>query len=284
MRMLMVVPMMAVLSPIICPTALKDIRLLFQPQYHAVLWQTLGCGVLMFVYVACFYISLGLIPAGISTTLFFVYPVFTVLFSWKLTGDRPTRFRWLVMAIILLGSALAMPHSSAVVADAGVTLGVVTAIGAGMIYALYTVIAQKCFAVIPPLPFTWISFAMTLLLSSLCLLFWQTHPEPIPWTPLWIGGLLSGVISFTGHALTNVGIQMVGASTAAIVSSTSPALTTLLAWSSIGEALNLVQLFGILIVTLGIVLLSGERRFRERPDPWGDGGAEQPRRFPGDSR
>ncbi|MEH2230997.1 MAG: EamA family transporter [Nostoc sp.] len=51
---------------------------------------------------------------------------------------------------------------------------------------------------------------------------------------------------------------MVGASTASIIGSSSPALTALVAWITINETLNVIQSIGIGVVTLGIALLSAE--------------------------
>ncbi|MEH1957697.1 DMT family transporter [Nostoc sp.] len=258
MRMLLVVPLMASLSFKLYPSAWTELQDLFTRKRRDVLIQALGCGVLMFVYIASLYIAIGLIPTGIALTLFFTYPVFTALLSWRFFGDRPTLFRWLVMAIILVGSALTIPQSSATYSSHTIVIGIFASFGAGIVYAFYGIIAQKCLEKFHPIPFTWISFASTLLLSGVSLLFWPGKSGQLDWTPLWIGSIFSGLVSFLGHTLNNVGIQMVGASTASIIGSSSPALTALVAWITINETLNVIQSVGIGIVTLGIALLSAE--------------------------
>ncbi|MBD0385402.1 MAG: transporter, partial [Nostoc sp. C3-bin3] len=77
MRMLLVVPLMASLAFKLYPSGGKEFRELFSRDRTDVLLQALGCGVLMFVYIALLYIGIGLIPTGIAMTLFFTYPVFT---------------------------------------------------------------------------------------------------------------------------------------------------------------------------------------------------------------
>ncbi|MEJ6487675.1 DMT family transporter [Nostoc punctiforme UO1] len=258
MRMLLVVPLMASLSFKVYPSAWTELQYLFTRNGKDVLIQALGCGVLMFVYIASLYIAIGLIPTGIALTLFFTYPVFTTLLSWRFFGDRPTLFRWLVMAIILVGSALTIPQSSATYSSHTIAIGILASFGAGIVYAFYCIIAQKCLEKFHPIPFTWISFASTLLLSGVSLLFWPAKSGQLDWTPLWICSIFSGLVSFLGHTLNNVGIRMVGASTASIIGSSSPALTALVAWISINETLNLIQSVGIGVVTLGIALLSAE--------------------------
>ncbi|WZF18386.1 DMT family transporter [Nostoc sp. UHCC 0302] len=258
MRMLLVVPLMAALSFKLYPSALKEFQGLFTQKRSYVLLQALGCGVLMFVYVASLYIAIGLIPTGIALTLFFTYPVFTALLAWKFFGDRPTRFRWLVMGIILVGGALTIPQSSASYSSHSIAIGIFASLIAGIVYAFYNVIAQKCLENFHPVPFTWISFASTLLLSGVSLLFFSPKSAQLDWTPLWIGSIFSGLVSFIGHTLNNLGIRMIGATTASIIGSSSPAMTALVAWVTISETLNLIQNLGIGIVTFGIALLSGE--------------------------
>ncbi|AUT02124.1 transporter [Nostoc sp. CENA543] len=259
MRMLLVVPLMALVAFKLYPSALTELRDLFSRERRDILFQAFGCGILMFVYIALLYVAIGLIPTGIALTLFFTYPIFTALLSWKFFGDRPTWLCWLVMAIILIGSVLTVPQSSTTYSNQSINIGIITSVSSGIVYAFYNIIAQKCLTRFHPVPFTWISFASTLILSGVCLLFWPSPGTQLDWTPLWIGSIFSGLVSFIGHTMNNAGIRMIGATTASIIGSSSPALTALVAWLTISEALNATQNVGIGIVTFGIALLSGEK-------------------------
>ena len=259
MRMLLVVPLMAFLAPKLYPPTWKDIGQLRNVEQRTLLLQSVGGGFLMYLYLVLLYISIGLIPTGIAMTLFFTYPVFTALFSWQLFGSRPTRFRWSVMGLVLLGSFLTMPHSHTT-ADGNSSIGIITGITSGIAYALYTVIAQKSFETLHPVPFTWISFATTLVLSSASLLILNVHDAQLAWVPLWIGGLFSAIATFVGHLLNNFGIRLIGATSASMIGASNPALTVILAWLTIQETLNGLQLVGVVIVTLSVALLSREHR------------------------
>lgn len=262
MRMLVVVPLMALLATQIYPATWKDIAQLTQirnSEHRQLLLQSLGCGVLMFLYLALIYISIGTIPTGIAITLFFTYPVFTAMFSWQLFGDRPTPLRWLVIGLVLIGSFLTMPHAN-MVSDRSSLIGVVTGIASGITYAFYTVFAQKSFEKIHPVPFTWLSFATALGLSGVSLLLLPIHDAQIAWTPMWIGAMLSAIATFGGHLLNNFGIRLIGATSASVVATSNPALTVILAWFAIQETLNNLQIFGVVVVTLSVGLLSRELR------------------------
>ena len=258
MRMLIGVPLMAALAPRFYAPIWQDIAQLRQPQQRPVLGQAMICGCLMFFYLMLLYVSIGMIPTGIALTLFFTYPAFTALLAWKWFGKRPTLFHWIVMTLILLGSFLTMPQAE--FSQGGNHLiGIVCGITSGVAYAFYTVIAQKSFEQLHPMPFTWISFATTLALSAGSLLIWHLQDPQIPWTPLWIGGFLSALVTFSGHLINNFGIRLIGASTAAMIGATNPALTVVLAWLTIQETLNGLQILGVSIVTCSVALLSLQR-------------------------
>jgi drug/metabolite transporter (DMT)-like permease len=257
MRMLLVVPLMAFLAAKLYPSTWKDIGHLRDVEQRKLLLQAIGSGFLMFLYLALLYLSVGMIPTGIAMTLFFTYPVFTALFSWRLFGDRPTSLRWIVMGLVFLGSSLTLPHLNTTTNGSSL-IGITTGIASGITYALYTVVAQKSFEKLHPVPFTWLSFATALVLSGVSVLFWQVHDAQLSWTPLWIGGLLSAIFTFAGHLLNNFGIRLIGAASASMIGASNPALTVILAWLAIQETLNGLQIVGVVIVTLSVALLSRE--------------------------
>lgn len=259
MRMLLVVPLMAFLAPKLYSSTWKDIGQLWNLEQRSLLMQAVGCGVLMFLYLALLYICIGMIPAGIALTLFFTYPVFTALLSWRLFGEAPTLLGWSVMGLVLLGSGLTMPYTNTMTSSDSL-IGITTGIASGITYAFYTVFAQKSFQKLHPVPFTWLSFATTLVLSGASLLLWDVHEAQLPWLPLWIGGLLSAIFTFAGHLMNNYGIRLIGATSASMIGVSNPALTVVLAWLIIQETLTSLQVAGVAIVTLSVVLLSREHR------------------------
>ena len=208
MRMVLVVPLMASFATKLYPLTWQDIRELGNNQAYPILGRSLLGGVLMFLYLALLYVSIGLIATGIALTLFFGYPIFTSLFSWIFLGIPPTKFRWMIMVVVLVGTFLTIPYTQTTSDDYN-GIGVIFGLASGVAYALYTVNAQKSFETIHPVPFTWISFATTLGLSSISLLIWQGDNADLNWTPMWVGGLLSAIVTLSGHLMFNYGIKSV---------------------------------------------------------------------------
>lgn len=253
MRMAVGVPLMAVLLPPVYPPLWSDLRRLRSADYRRELYLALVGGVLMFSYLALLYVSVGRIAAGIALTLFFTFPVYTALLDWYWFGHRPSLSRWAILALILLGSALTIPMTGAAIAS---WVGVVFGLASGVVYAFYTVAAQKAFETFHPVPFTGISFAVTLVLSAVSLLLWPGDLAGLLWPALWVGGLLSAIATLTGHVLNNLGIRSVGATAASMLGAANPALTAVLAWGILQEQLSLVQGLGVLLVTVSVGLLS----------------------------
>lgn len=254
MRMAIGVPLMAILLPRMHPTTWSDIGALGKSDQLPQLKLALAGGLLMFLYLALLYVSIGQIAAGIALTLFFTFPVFTALFSWIWFRTPPSRFQWGIMILILLGSWLTLPHQDS--GTIGSWLGVLFGLASGVAYALYTVVAQKSFEQFHPVPFTWISFTTTLVLSILSLLVWHGQMSDLPWTALWIGGLFSAISTFAGHILNNLGIRIIGATAAAMLGSANPAFTTLFAWIALQENLARIQVAGVAVVVVSVAALS----------------------------
>lgn len=255
LRMVLAVPLMGLFSLRLYPKIWQDLGQLRQPSQQRARFHALAGGGLMFAYLALLYVSIGLIPTGIALTLFFTFPVFTALLSWRLFGYRPTVTRWGIMAVILVGSALTVPQAQWT--GEGNYWGILFGIGAGIAYALYTVNAQKSFDYLHPVPYTWVSFAMTLALSALCLLIWpRSEMSSLAWGPIWLWSLVSGLVTFAGHVLYNSGIRQIGATSAAMIGAANPALTVVLAWLAIQEVLQGIQIIGVGMVTLSVASLS----------------------------
>lgn len=253
MRMTWVVPLMALLAPRLYPATWPELRQLRQPHHRPLLVQAIAAGSFMFLYLALLYIAIGLIPTGVALTLFFTYPVFTALLSWRLFGSLPTRLGWGVMGLVFVGSLLTLSPPTATL-DPSYVFGIVTGLGSGVAYAGYTVLAQKSFSSLHPVPFTWLSFAITWLWSAVSWGLWAQPGESLPWRELWVGAALSAIATASGHLLNNYGVQMIGATSAAMVAAANPAFTVVLAWITLQETLTVIQVAGVLLVTGSIVV------------------------------
>lgn len=82
------------------------------------------------------------------------------------------------------------------------------------------------------------------------------HLGGLFWSGIWLG-----LLTLISYVLNNFAIRYAGASLASIIGATGPVMTALFGFFLIGEQLAGNQIFGMLVVTAGVVALSLERMF-----------------------
>ena len=266
MRLIVVVVLMPILATFLYPSVWKDIRRLFQSGDRALWSKVLGSAFFLFLSQVLIYLAIGNIPAGIAITIFFIYPIVTVLGSWILFGSRPSRVGLLAIVGITAGLILAGWPSFAAPAPGGgnVGVGVTAALASGITFAGYVLLTQMAAGKLHPIPFSLINFAAIFVFSSLSL--WVPLSENFApkidqnvWPGLIVGGVVLGVLTLFSYLLNNFAIRFAGAALASVIGTLGPALTALFGFIIINEKLQPVAIFGMLVVTLSVGAMSVER-------------------------
>lgn len=268
LRMLVVVPAMALLAQILYPTTWSELRRFFRTGTSASYLKVVACGFFLFASSALIYTALGLLSPGVALTLFFIFPIVTVLLSWLMFGERPSKVRTLTSLAVFLGVVLIASPAS----DTGAGLdawGVTTAFGAGVTFALHVLLIQACTRELHPVPFSVINFAIIFGFSALSLVLplpgVSIIIEPGMWPNLLVSSLVLGALTLLAYLANNIGISYIGAARAAIFGATGPALTSLLSWIVIGRPLFGLQILGMLVVTGGVMGQNLERFYQQKP-------------------
>ncbi|PSB24913.1 EamA family transporter [Stenomitos frigidus ULC18] len=265
LRMLVVLPLMVPVAMFLYPPVWRDLKKFLTAPDRRPLFNVVGSGMFLFLSQVLIYIAIGQIGAGPAVTILFMYPIVTVPLAWFLFGDRPTRLRWLVMFTILLGVIFtALPG----ITSAGSNMsggGAFIAIASGIAFAFYLVCMQLGFKKLHPIPVTLIQFSTIFVLSSVILTFFPpTDVQVDQPAGFVVGGILLGGLTLIGYLTNNFGVRYMGAALASIVASSGPVVTALLAFLLINNPLQWIQVFGILLVTLGVGALSFERMKHQR--------------------
>ncbi|XHX76422.1 MAG: EamA family transporter [Stenomitos frigidus ULC029] len=266
LRMLVVLPLMVPVAMVLYPPVWRDLKKFLSMPDRRPLFTVIGSGVFLFLSQVFIYMAIGKIGAGPAVTILFMYPIVTVPLAWFLFGDRPTRLRWIVMFTILLGvifTALPGLTSTSGNVSGG---GALTAIVSGITFAFYLVCMQLGFKKLHPIPVTLIQFSTIFVLSSVLLILRPNSVVVQVDNPqgFLLGGMILGALTLVGYLTNNFGVRYMGAALASIVASSGPVVTALLAFVLINNPLQQVQLFGILLVTLGVGALSFERMKNQR--------------------
>lgn len=264
LRMLVIVPMMAVMITFLYPAVWRDIKKFLQSKDYSLFINVLSSGFFLFLSQVLIYLALGIIAPGVAIAIFFIYPIFTMLLTWLLFGVRPSRFGNLLMFSVLIGFVLlTLAGGSAKFSGVGAS----AATGSAISFALYVLLTQTSGRNLHPIPLSWIHFVVILVFSSISLIAplpeaWHFKVVPNLLPGLLIGSLVLGGTTLVSYLVNNIGIKMIDAARASVLGAIVPALTAILALVIIQSTMEIEQTLGMLLVTLGVAALSFERMRR----------------------
>jgi drug/metabolite transporter (DMT)-like permease len=202
------------------------------------------------------YLAIGKIGPGAAVATLFIYPVGVLLLNLLLFAERLTLNRIGILLAILLGAGLTVYPLLA-----AQSAGILGALLAALAFTFYLTSMQLTARKLHPVPVSLMQFASMFVLSSLSLILLGIKGS-VNWSGLLVGGAILGCLTVGSYALNHFGIRAIGAARSSIIAASTPALTALLAFFLVPGALttlNIVQIVGILIVTLGGTALGLER-------------------------
>lgn len=192
-----------------------------------------------------------------------MYPAATTVFAFWLLGERLPLRGYLVIAAMMAGIIIMSGQGLRLEFVFGDLLLLLTLPMMGLCDAW----ARRS---LTSLSAEWVAFGRfffgTLTLLALCLISGNQLDWPQQEAWLWI--LLSGVSIGLGIILLYRGMALKGASIAAGLIGLSPVITLLLEWLFLGGRFTVVELFGMLVVMMGGILLG--RRYFQETDPGRD--------------
>lgn len=208
----------------------------------------IGLAIIAFalIGVTLFYaaLSLAIAAGGISLAFILLYtaPVFVLLLSWPLLGERPQLRQWLLVAVSVTGVALVAAAAGAGVQVGGVALA--WGLLAGLSYASYYLLGKWLLRSVPPAQL----FAWMLPLGALGLLPLVTFTGGKTVT-MWGTLLLLGLLcTYLAYWLYSLGLQLLAASRAVLVATVEPVAAALWAALFFGERLGGWGWLGALLV------------------------------------
>ena len=274
LRLLVVVPLMLLLSPILHPPIWQELENLFtslranatpiQQKSKQALFLSIISGCLLFLSQVLIYIAIGEVTTGMAIALFFIYPVMSVFLSWFLFQERPNVLIIGAMAAIFCGELLILANQSIGVNNT--SLGSITAIFSGVAFAMYVILTRICATKLKlhPVSLTLINFTTMLLLSFICLII------PLPSNlalainssnglELVLSAFILGVLTLCGYLFNNFGIRKLGSPYSSLIGATVPILTVIFAGIMLQESLDIVQVIGVILVTIGTASITWKK-------------------------
>lgn len=228
-------------------------------------------GVVLAVFNVLWTLAVTLIGAAVATVLVYSSAAFTAILGFLFLKERVGLKKVIAVLLCLMGCTLV---SDAIRPEAWQTnpVGLISGLFSGFLYALYSLMGRRgSQKKLNPWTILFYSFLFAaVILFGLNLLPGQFIPgtadQPSDFFLLgqaWRGWLLLGVLAagptLLGFGLYNVSLGLLPSSTANLILTLEPVLTTLIAFFLLGERLTTIQIIGSGLVVGALILL----RFRK---------------------
>lgn len=221
-------------------------------------WRCIALGVCMAAFQVTYFTAVT--RAGIAITALVAIcsaPIMIAMLAAVLLGERATPRLMLILALGVVGTALLVAPGAGVAGPRPLS-GVMLALGAGLAYALYVVIAKAAVARTPPLPLAALTFGVAAVVLAPAFALPGAGRQLVLG---WPGLVYLGAVTTAGaYALYTVGLRGVSASAAGVASLLEPLTATLLGVILFGERLGVAGWAGAALLLGALVLLAGGER------------------------
>jgi drug/metabolite transporter (DMT)-like permease len=226
--------------------------------------QLVGMGAIGYVGQAfSYFTALKYASAGLVALLLYLYPLFVAILSAILLRQRITGIKRLALGLALAGTALTVGP------EGGQLLGILLAISAAAIYSVYIIVGTQVMKQVSAVQSSTVIFAAAGAMSGFLMAARGPH---LPATGAGWGVIGSTVLIATVLPVVTflAGLERIGPTNAAMLSTLEPAVTVLLAALLLGETLKPVTLLGGGLILVAVVLLTHSELRRPEPMPAGD--------------
>jgi drug/metabolite transporter (DMT)-like permease len=241
-------------------------------------------GLMLAIFNSLWTLSVALNGAGISTVLVYCSAAFTALLGWWLLKERLGWAKLVAVAASLGGCVLVSGAYDLSAWNANL-LGILTGLLSGLWYAIYSLMGRS--ASQRGLN-SWTTVLYTFGFAAFFLLGFNllpgvvgsipgaaAHPADLMWLGTSMAGwgillMLAAGPTLAGFGLYNVSLSLLPSSVANLILTLEPAFTALIAYFTLAERFNAIQLSGGLMILAGVVFLrvyEGRRVRKVRPEP-----------------
>ena len=221
------------------------------------LWMFLGTGICSLVFFnICSFYTIAHTTMAVASMLLYTAPCMVMLMAALFFKERLTAGKLISVAVAILGCVLITDLSDASLSP----WLVLTGLGAGFGYALYSIFSVPALKKYSPITIT----VYTFIVAGLALL-----PIAKPWemvsdiqTPQAVWGVLGlGLLStLAPYLLYTKGLQYTEAGRASVMAFSEPLCATLAGILIFGERLSLKNAIGIACIFLSIVLINFKKK------------------------
>lgn len=201
------------------------------------------------------FLSYNYISTGLATTLHFVYPIFVTIGCILFFKEKLNFVKILCAILCTLGISLFLQDLSI---NNGL-IGIVLSFLSGITYSFYMILIEKSsLRDIPPFKLTYYLCLVSSGILFIYSIITKTFTVQISLLGWILTVIFSIVVSVGAVTLLQVGINIIGSQSAAILSTFEPITSVLIGIVIFSEPLNLKIILGIVIIISSVILLAVE--------------------------
>lgn len=215
-----------------------------------ILAQLIGMGALGYVGQSFLYMTaIKYASTGLVALLLYLYPIFVFILSVFILHEKVSRVKVTALILALVGSALTVDP------DGGQIIGALMAVTAALIYSIYIIVGTNVMKHVSAVQSSAIIFASAGLVYGVLTFVNGAH---LPASNSgWLAMLGIIVLSTIIPVVTFLaGLERIGPTNAAMLSTLEPVVTVLLAAWLFGEILMPIVIFGGALILVAVILLT----------------------------
>ena len=219
------------------------------PKGRLLLGLVLMGGVWYVVQSLAYFTALTMASAGLVVLLLYLYPALVTLISAVVLKERITKPKLSALGLALVGTILTIGPSGE-----GESLGILLALSAALLYATYIVVGDRVMKQVKALPATTV-IMLAAGVSYGGMVAVQGFQPPRATTG-WIDIIATAISSIIALGTFFAGLERVGSSNAASLSTVEPFVTVGLAALLLNERIEPVRLAGGFCILIAVVFLA----------------------------
>lgn len=215
-----------------------------------ILAQLIGMGALGYVGQSFLYLTaINYASAGLVALLLYLYPCFVLILSVIVFRERVTRIKVVALTLALFGTALTVDPQG------GQIIGALMAIVAAAIYSVYIIVGTNVMKHVSAVQSSTVIFASAGAVFGTMMLINGVHfpLNDSGWLTVTGIVLIATVIPVVSFL---AGLERVGPTNAAMLSTLEPVVTVVLGASLLGEQLSPLGLAGGGLILIAVLLLT----------------------------
>lgn len=222
-----------------------------------ILAQLVGMGALGYVGQSFMYMTaINYASAGLVALLLYLYPFFVAILATIFLREKITRIKVIALILALFGTALTVGPVS------GQLIGALMAITAALIYSIYIIVGTNVMKHVSPVQSSTVIFASAGAVYGLLTLANGAHFPAS--NSGWLAMLGIIIISTIIPVVTFLaGLERIGPTNAAMLSTLEPIVTVLLAAWLFGDKLLPIVMLGGGLILVAVILLTRSELSRQ---------------------